>query len=139
MKEIIFNWMLDLRKEKISPFERAKVINKYLEEHKLSQRELSKQIGISHSTLQDWCMWSRLTKDRYNELKDSGYNDKSIYRLLRNNKVDVSKLKNDFDVFLMDTNTKIKEFTKLKVKTEHTENLISELTNNLNRLLIKKR
>jgi IS30 family transposase len=84
---LIFNFLMDLKKKEISAMDRAQIINDYLKANKMSQRELARQINVPHSTIQDWCMFSRLTEKEYKIMKhDNKLNDTQIYRTLRNNK-----------------------------------------------------
>ena len=140
MKEIIFNWMLDLRKKEIEPLERARIINEYMKANKLSQRELAKQLGISHSTLADWCRWGKITKLEYKQMKRNGLNDTDIYRGLRNN----SNNKITFNNFINNATKLDQELEKaFKVLnpfvlsprySEKTINLINQIRNTLNRM-----
>lgn len=88
MKEkLIFNYLCDLKKEEIDPKERADLITQFLVENKMSQRELARKIGIPHSTIQDWCLYAKLTPEEIANLKEKyDMNDTQIYRMLRNNK-----------------------------------------------------
>lgn len=86
MQEIIFNYMLDLRKKDIDKHDRAKIIDEYLKANNISQRELARQLGIPHVTLQDWLMMTRLPKRQYTELLDEGITETKIYKVLRAHK-----------------------------------------------------
>jgi len=85
--ELIYNFLLDLKKKEINPMDRAQIINDYLKKNNISQRELARQINVPHSTVQDWCMFGRLSDKEYTIMKETnGLNDTQIYRALRNNK-----------------------------------------------------
>jgi len=85
-KNILFNLLIDFRKKNISGIEKARLIQSYLDETKLSQRQLAKEMDISHSTIQDWLLFNKISKDEYETMKNNGLNQSDIYRLLRNNK-----------------------------------------------------
>jgi len=89
--KIIHNWLMDFKKKEVSCFERAKVIDEYLIEKKLSQRELAKQLDMPHSTIQDWMLWNKLTEKEYNKLLKKGLTETDIYRLLRDGKKEEKK------------------------------------------------
>ena len=84
--KIIENIFRDFAKHDITHKERAELIQIYLDDNKLSQREFGKQFGISHSTIADWLLWNRTDSEQHEELKQHGFNDTEIYRTLRNNK-----------------------------------------------------
>jgi transposase len=84
-EELIFNYLLDQRKKEISKWDRAKLIGNYIREQNISQRELARRLGMPKSTIEDWLLLDRLTKDQYNTLKKRS-GDRDIYRMLRNNK-----------------------------------------------------
>ena len=52
--KIIFNYLLESKRKNINQTERSIIIKKYMDDNKLSFRELSKNIGIPHSTLNLW-------------------------------------------------------------------------------------
>lgn len=41
---------------------------------------------MSHSTLQDWEQYTKITEKEYNSLEEKGMSKKEIYKLLRNNR-----------------------------------------------------
>ncbi len=51
---LVFNFLLDLRKKEITPQERSKIIQNYLNNTGKSMRGLAKELGINQSTIQDW-------------------------------------------------------------------------------------
>jgi len=85
-KKLVFNWLIDFKKKEISHFERAKVIQEYLDSQKISQRELARQLDLPHNTLQDWLLWNNLTEKEYAKLLKKGLSDTDIYRHLREGK-----------------------------------------------------
>ena len=134
--ELIFNYLLDARKKEISPMNRARLINEYLKQQNMSIRELSRSTGIHHNTLQDWCMFGRLTDDQYKELKEEKeLNDTQIYRQLRNNKKqEVSVIMSDNKIqFSLKEAIKLLDGIKRRPdNSKKTKDLIDELQNILN-------
>lgn len=53
-EDVFFNIVYDWKKHKISPEEKSNLIKKYLEKTGMSEREFSRKLGISHSTVHDW-------------------------------------------------------------------------------------
>jgi transposase len=136
-EEILFNYMLDLRKKDINRYERAKLIQKYLHDNKISQRQLAKEIGVPHSTIQDWLLVIRLEPEEYETMKDKGLSDTDVYRHLRNNKTKPKKevletcfLDKEIEKFL----TRIKEYiTSFDINntTTHSKDKIDNLIEHL--------
>lgn len=89
--KIVYNWLLEFKKKEVSHFERAKIIQEYLDSQKISQRELARQLDLPHNTLQDWLLWNNLTEKEYNKLRKKGLSDTDIYRLLRDGKKEEKK------------------------------------------------
>jgi hypothetical protein len=83
VKELVFNMMCDMKKHELEPIGRAKLIQNYLEQTGLTGRMLAKRIGVPHSTLQDWLLWSRITKDQYDKHIQEGHSHLDIYKSLR--------------------------------------------------------
>jgi IS30 family transposase len=83
IKALVYNLMCDMKKQEIDPIGRAKLIQSYMDDTKISGRELSTQIGIAHSTLQDWLMWNKIDQKQYNNYVQEGHSDTDIYRSLR--------------------------------------------------------
>jgi len=137
--KIIHNWLMDFKKKEVSNFERAKVINEYLTEKKLSQRELAKQLDMSHSTLQDWMIWNNLTEKEYNKLIKKGLTETDIYRLLRDGKKEEKKKLMGITKLDSDLNTCIKKLrphiNTTKESSAKTTVLIEELKKVLGDLL----
>jgi len=139
-KDMIFNYILDQRKKKIDYFERAKIISHYLKDNRLSQRELASQLGIPHNTLQDWLLWTRITKKQYEGMKNKGMNDTAIYRVLRNGKskdaneiIKSTQIDYELEIFLKKARKMLSEL-EFSPKTLV---LIAEIQNYLNRLAFK--
>lgn len=126
-----------MKKEDIDPKERADLINRFLYENKMSQRELARQIGVPHSTIQDWCLFSKLSHEEIKTLKDDGHmNDTQIYRMLRNNKkIDKKEFvgKTAVEWELEESIRKLKTYVQ-KPRGENVKDLIHKLRDILNRM-----
>lgn len=85
--ELIQNWICDLRKKEIDPYKRAAILQAYLDEKKLTARELARQCNLPHSTINDWLRWRKLPQEEYNQLQEKGFNHTEIYRAIRDRKV----------------------------------------------------
>jgi len=83
MKDIIFNAMLDWRKKDIDKVERAKIIKQYMKDEKITIRDLAKELGIPKSTLDNWLLFARVSKEKIEELEEQGLGDTEIFRALR--------------------------------------------------------
>ena len=141
VNDIIFNFFLDMRKKDIDKRQRAVLLAKYLEDNKISSRALSEELGISHSTLNDWLLINRIPEDDYDKYKEDGMTDTSIYRMLRNNK---SSTKDDFDMLMFKQEIK-KSISKYNALIEYGNEIdgelyasIKQLVNILNRVMIHK-
>jgi Trp operon repressor len=139
--ELVFNFLCDLKKKDIDPLQRSRIIQKYMEENALSQRELSKQMGIPHSTIQDWLLFLRVSEEEYKELLNKGVKHTEIYRQLRNNKKMMSKeflSKSTLDIRIENAISQLRQFTfDNPPHTTKTVNLMNELINVCNRILMK--
>jgi len=139
-RDMIFNYLLDQRKKEIDYFERAKIISHYLKDNGLSQRELASQLGIPHNTLQDWLLWTKITKKQYDGMKDKGMTDTAIYRVLRNGKskdaneiIKSTQIDYELEIFLKKARRMLSE-PEFSPKTLP---LIAEIQNYLNRLAFR--
>ena len=109
--KIIFNYFVDFKKKSVNKKERADMLANYLDKTGMSQRALAEEIGLPHSTVQDWLLLSRLEESEYEALVAKGMTDTDIYRMLRDNK----KAKKDFELLLFKQEIKkcIKKFSNL--------------------------
>jgi len=138
--DFVYNWLLDIKKKPINPIQRAQIIEEYLKKKKLSQRGLASKLNIPHSTIQDWCLWSRINLEEYEKLKARGLVDTEIYRRLRNNRivtkhelVNTCKLDYELENFIR----KIRHHVNNPTSTSNTTLLIQEAKNFLNRILMR--
>ncbi len=83
--DIVHNFLLDLRKREVGKIERAQIVRAYLDERKISQRQLAREIGVAHGTVQDWLLFEKVTETDLKNMKDDGYTETDAYRLLRAN------------------------------------------------------
>jgi len=136
--ELIYNFLLELKKKDINPIDRAKIINDYCKEKDLSMRGLAKELGMSHSTLQDWADYSRITKDEYSTLTDRGLGQKQIYRALRNTRSKEGVMKavinTELNSHLIQCATILRPHLIRPECDDRTIQLIFELKNILNRI-----
>jgi len=114
-KEIVFNTLLDWRKETIDPLERAQLISRYQKEEGITQSELAKKLGIPKSTLKNWLIWSRIDRTDYERLKKQGMGKLQIQDTLVNKKdyTDVT----DLDVMLDQVLNRLRKYYTVNVKT----------------------
>lgn len=139
VNNLLFNSFLDMRKKEINKHQRAKLLEKYMQDTGVSGRGLAEQLGIPKSTLQDWLMINRITEDDYNAYLDKGFSETDIYRMLRNNKKSAPK---QFDECMVreqikTTSSKLKSLINQGKYID--DNLIieiKELVNILNRILL---
>lgn len=85
-KAIIYNFLIDQKKKQLNNFDRAELIKEYIEANKLSIRKLGEELNIHHNTLQDWLLWNRISREKYDHFISIGYTDTEIYRFLRENR-----------------------------------------------------
>ena len=141
INNLLFNYFLDMRKKEINKRQRALLIAKYLDENKMSQRELARELGIPHSTIQDWLMINRISEEQYEQYKADGMTETDIYRMLRNNK---QAQEDDYDMHIVKqeiekSTSKFKSFLKYSKQFDHeTISDIKELINILKRIIIHK-
>lgn len=137
MKNLLtYNYLMDLKKKEIDSFERAKLIKEYLESNSLSIRKLAELTGIHHNTLQDWLLWTKISEERYYQLKLIGYTETDIYRHLRDNKpLSKEKIENADPLILKLANmSKYLSFHRKKASKEHIQ-AIKDVINACNYML----
>jgi len=83
-QSMVYNLLCDRRKKDVDPVDFANMVKQYLQQTGISQRKLAKEIGVSHNTVQDWLLFSKVTKQEYQVFtEDLGYTKTQSYRLLR--------------------------------------------------------
>jgi transcriptional regulator with XRE-family HTH domain len=152
MNNVVFNFFLDLRKKEIDKKVRAELINKYLKDNKMSQRQLASELGIPHSTIQDWLLFTRIPKAKYQEYIRKGHTETDIYRALRDNKgadlddietsLEQKKSRININGLEKDIDETITKFRALIHRHDYLDpncvERIKELINILNRIIINK-
>lgn len=84
---LVHNYIMDLKKKDIDRYERAEIMQAYIDKENISQIEFGKRFNIPKSTVQDWLLVTKIPKVEYEEMKTkNNLNDNDMYRILRNNK-----------------------------------------------------
>ena len=138
-RQAMLNFFQEFKKKEIDPKERASLLKQFREQNGMSQRALAKIIGISHSIIQDWELWNRITTEQVRHAISKGYTRTDIYRSLRNNS-GLEKFKKDnyvIDCILRDAVKDLKYYIEHRNYSRETEVLIKELQNTLNRILMR--
>jgi len=138
-------FIFDLKKPDIDKHERAEVISEYMREQGLSQRGFGLRFNIPKSTVEDWLIYKKLTKNQYGSMLKKGMSEMSIYRLLRENKnIDFEHLKNvtNFDLHMRKMIREIKsninsEITRRTNISSHTISILKDLSSLCNTLMFK--
>ncbi len=135
-------YIIDLVKPDVDQFERAALIASLMKDKGWSQREVARQYGIPHSTVQDWLLFNLISEKDYKALLDSGMHPVDIYRALREkrsvNAVSSGKSSKkvaglcEVDVFIMETKRRLRVFRGNKSHSVKTMLLIDDLVNELN-------
>lgn len=136
---LIFNFMLDIRKEKFDPLERATLINEYIKESGKSKRGLAKELGIPHTTIEGWLAWAKVTKEEKDKLEHQGLTQTQILDNLKCSKVTREQRMNAnyyFNKELETINSKIKSYERSIKYDNETLTLIQKTKDNLNRVLM---
>lgn len=136
--KLVFNFLIDLTKKDIDKFNRAVIIRQYLNDEKISIRELGRRLNVPKSTLEDWLLYNKLSKEKYDELKSNGFSTMKIYKSLRENKF--KKVVSSEDI----VDSKLKDVSKdlrmiLRIikygqKSGKTKEWINTIRNTLNRI-----
>jgi len=82
LNNIIYNYILDLHKKKVSPYERAKVIKLYLDENNFTLSDLRCRIRVKQCILEDWMLWD-IPYAEYLEYKKKELSDDYIFQFLK--------------------------------------------------------
>lgn len=137
-EEIIYNFLIELKKKEVDPIGKAKLIREYCENKKLSIRGLAKELGMSHSTLADWVDYERIDKKEYKKLVDKGVNKKTIYKMLRETRGKTDTLQSvmeiEINLIIKETEIRLKSYVNNPIYDNKTIELIRDLRNILNRL-----
>ena len=136
--DLVYNFLVDLKKKDIDPIERARIIRTYCNNKQLSIRALAKELNISHSTLQDWVDYERLDRNDFIKLEKVGCNKKTIYKMLRETRGDKEELKSlinvELNTIIREAEIRLKSYINNPIFDDKTVDLIKDLKNVLNRL-----
>jgi len=136
--DLVYNFLVELKKKDVDPIDRAKIIRKYAENQGLSIRALAEELGMSHSTLQDWVDYERVDHKEFNKLLSDGYTKKNVYRILRDTRGDKKQfesiVKVELNVVLKNAYLEIRPFINNPVYDEYTAEILHDLINTLNHL-----
>ena len=102
-------YLVDLKKPKIDKYERALIIKDYMNEYNLSIRAFALKFGFHKSTVEDWLLPLKVTKEKYLDLLRNNPK-KDIYKYLRNNKLEGLNEINTLNEDLKILNEKAKTF-----------------------------
>lgn len=125
IKTLIFNLMCDMKKEEIAPIGRARLIQSYIESTGITGRQLAIRLGIPHSTLQDWLLWTKISQSQYQQYQEQGHTDSDIYRSLRGGTL--SGRTKAIDQALQNCISKMELFKIKPPYSGDTKNLINQL------------
>lgn len=125
LKELVYNLMCDLKKKEIEPAAKARLIQQYIASENLSQRQLARQLGIPHNTLQDWLLWGKLSDKDIDGYIGQGYTKSDIYRSLRGGTL--SGKAKELDVALETCINKLRVFKLMPPYSTKSAKLIDEL------------
>jgi hypothetical protein len=84
------NYIIELNKREIDKFERAEIIQEICKEEKLSLRAFAEKFGFNKSTVEDWLLWTKISREEYAERIKNKETESEIYRFLRNNKTKIT-------------------------------------------------
>lgn len=127
-KDILHNWICDLRKKEVSQFDKAKLIKQYMEQNNLSIRKFAAEFGFPKSTIEDWLLWIKIEPEQYNKLTKKGIAHTDIYRTLRNHK---TSLENVEDIIIKQNDPSVCE-TELDLVLWKFTNKLKKFMNNYN-------
>ena len=129
-------YVRDLQKPEIDVFERAAVISQLLEVKGWSIREMARQFSIPKSTIEDWLLFSRISKEKYLALIGAGFSYTAIYQELRKRKTERSKkiMLPELDMLLSDYLKSLKSYKRDFNYSEQARDLLFKLHNELNRI-----
>lgn len=142
-KDVIFNFMMDLRKREINKFEQAQIIKDYLKSTGSSFTDVAYKLGITKIKLEEWLLLTKITEEDYKRLKFNGLSDAEIYELLKNNKnieteslIEQTRLDYDINEIKKIAHSLLHTFKKEYV-TKNSDKMVFEVIDMLNRLRMK--
>jgi len=135
------NLFMDFKKSDFDPKERASLLLQYRDKNGISQRKLAMDIGVPHSTIQDWELWNGISEDKIRCARRNGFTTTDIYRSLRNKNEEIIDYSRQ-GVYLMDNAIKgclaeLRPFVTKGLFGSNSEQFLLELRNVVNRILIR--
>lgn len=121
-EDVLFNVLKDWQKRDISPYDKGVLIQAYLFEKKISQRQLARDLDIHHTTLHTWISFAKnLEPGQYEELVEKGLPKEQIYEVARakfkgNNGVNVLDVMLSRLVFVISKNDSVSDVTVERAK-----------------------
>jgi len=79
-------YLYELGSEDLSLVEKGQLIKNYMEENKMSFRDMQKEFNIPTTTMHTWVTISDLGDNKYNKLKNSGITKTEIANIIKNTK-----------------------------------------------------
>jgi len=134
-KNIVFNLILDMRKNAVDKFERTKIIKAYLRSEDISMSELGRRMGVSPSTIESWMVYDKIEKKEYNRLITQGYGDTQIFKALKSSPKNLTKYFDDrIDNDIRNCMNTLERYIPKRCKTTHTLLLLADLESIIRRL-----
>lgn len=118
--DLVYNYLVDLKKKEINPIDRAKIIREYMDCQKIGLREMSRELGMPASTLQEWVNYSKITKEEYENYKNQGLGETAIRELVTDNKPKIDDIK-----FNKELNVIYAQLSLLPLKVPYNERTLS--------------
>jgi len=135
------NLFMDFKKSEFDPKERASLLFQYRDKNRISQRKLAADIGVPHSTIQDWELWNGISEEKISHAKSNGFTTTDIYRSLRNKNDEVLNYSREGKCALDSTISmclaELRLFVTKGLFKSSSEELLLELRNVINRILIR--
>lgn len=134
-EDIIFNFLVELKKKDIHPVDRANIIKDYMKVKNCSIKVLSMELGIPTATIHDYLNYSKLDKYEYSKLLDKGVTKTEIFKALRNSDYKHKRLHvNELNCLIEDINSRLRGYISNPLYDDKTIELIKDLKNTLNRI-----
>lgn len=137
-EELVYNFLIDLKKKDIHPVEKARLIKLYMAEKNLGVRALARELGMPPNTLQGWINYEKLTPEDYDIMIKDGVPKTAIRDLVTEPKETQIQETNELDLnrCLMAANESLKPFIRKPKYNEKTIKLLINLSGTLNLIKI---
>lgn len=136
--EIVYNFIIDLKKKDIDDISKAKVIKEYMVQHNLSLRSFCKSMNIPKTTVNNWLQFLKVSPEEYRLLELKGYNKTQIRDAVYHNKIKqliTLEKELDFDIIIEKMITRLKDYTREKPPvSNNTSMLLYELKETINKV-----